>query len=141
VLKRFGGILEWLLEMRFCLRTRGVACARPADAATQYRSIRVPRVSFRIRGFASSSGKVANFIPPMNHRRSSRAQLLEPTRGTRMLPYAETLMPRWKKLTAESIPAPSHFSNFEDSVFDRSGAKSTAKAEENELTLEYTYVI
>jgi hypothetical protein len=42
---------------------------------------------------ASSSGKEANFIPSMCHRRSSRAQLVEPTRGTRML-YAETLMPR-----------------------------------------------
>jgi len=35
---------------------------------------------------ASSSGQEANFIPPMNHRCSSRAQLIEPTRGTRMLP-------------------------------------------------------
>jgi hypothetical protein len=38
-----------------------------------------------------------------------------------MLPYAETLMPRMKKLTGDFIPAPSHFSNFEESVLDRSG--------------------
>jgi len=37
-----------------------------------------------------------------------------------MLPYAETLMPRWKKLTVDSMPAPFHFSNFEESVLDRS---------------------
>ena len=55
----------------------------------------------------------------MYHRCSSRAQLVEPTRGTRMLPYAETFMPRWKKLTADSMPAPLHFSNFEESVLDR----------------------
>jgi hypothetical protein len=35
LLKRLGGALEWLSEMRFCLRTMGVACACPADAATQ----------------------------------------------------------------------------------------------------------
>ena len=39
-----------------------------------------------------------------------------------MLPYAETLMPRWKKLTTDSMPAPFHFSNFERSVFDSSEA-------------------
>jgi len=33
---------------------------------------------------------------PHCDRCSSRAQLLEPTRGTRMLPNAETLMPRRK---------------------------------------------
>jgi hypothetical protein len=33
-----------------------------------------------------------------------------------MLTYAETLMPRGKKLTGGSIPAPLHFSNFEESV-------------------------
>ena len=37
-----------------------------------------------------------------------------------MLPYAETLMPRWEKLTADSVPAPFHFSNFEESVSKRS---------------------
>ena len=37
-----------------------------------------------------------------------------------MLPYAETLMPRWEKLTAGFIPAPSHFFNFEESVLDSS---------------------
>jgi len=30
LLKRLDSALERLLEMRFCLRTRGVACARPA---------------------------------------------------------------------------------------------------------------
>ena len=29
-------------------------------------------------------------------------------------------MPRWKKLTADSMPAPFHFSNFEESVLARS---------------------
>jgi hypothetical protein len=43
--KSLGSALEWLLGMRFCLRMSGVACARPADASTQYRSIRVSRVS------------------------------------------------------------------------------------------------
>jgi hypothetical protein len=75
------------------------------------------------RGLASSSGKEANFIPPMSHRCSSRAQLIEPTvgpdfveAGAYALPYVETLMPRWKKLTAGSMPAPIQFSNFEESV-------------------------
>jgi len=61
-------------------------------------------------GLASSSGEEANFIAPMYHQCSGRAQLVEPTRGTRMLPYAETLMLRWKKLPVGSIPAPSDFS-------------------------------
>jgi len=55
------------------------------------------------RGLASSSGKEANFIPPMYHRCPSRAQLVESTRGTRMLPHAETLMPRWKN--CQRLPA------------------------------------
>ena len=33
-----------------------------------------------------------------------------------MLPYSETLMPKWKKLTDGTIPAPFQFSNFEESV-------------------------
>ena len=43
-----------------------------------------------------------------------------------MLPYAETLMPRWKKLMGGSLPAPFHFSNFEESVLDRSDVVATA---------------
>jgi hypothetical protein len=41
-----------------------------------------------------------------------------------MLPYAETLMPRWKKLTGGSIPAPFHFSNFEESVLQVEAAET-----------------
>jgi hypothetical protein len=41
-------------------------------------------------------------------------------------PYAETLMPRWKKLTTGSIPAPFHFSNFEETVSDRSDVRTDA---------------
>jgi hypothetical protein len=37
-----------------------------------------------------------------------------------MLQYAETLVPRWTKLTAGSILAPFHFSEFEESVLNRS---------------------
>jgi len=48
--------------------------------------------------------------------------MVEPTRGTRMLPYAETLIPRTVELTDGCIPAPFHFSNFEKSVLDKSGA-------------------
>jgi hypothetical protein len=33
-----------------------------------------------------------------------------------MLPYAEALVPRWKKLAADSIPASFHFSNFGDGI-------------------------
>ena len=45
----------------------------------------------------------ANFIPPMYHRCSSRAQLVEPTRGTRMLPYTETLMPKLGTFSGEEV--------------------------------------
>ena len=79
-----------------------LACKPSEVASKNHAKFAATRV-LQARGLASSSGKEGNFIAPMYYRCLSRAQLVEPTRGTRLrqgfvgqAAYApvETLMPK-----------------------------------------------